>query len=109
MQTYSSQEENRHAMWDTTGKTNLATLKLPRLAVVPNAVVNWLSKTVQIPNELKVWLEKMMRTDLNYKKKGLIFILCIFNGGSTDGPKRQKKQCPENRSVASHRHRPKIL
>ena len=34
MQTHFSQEENRHAMWDTTGKTNLKIIRLPRLAVV---------------------------------------------------------------------------
>ena len=44
MQTHFSQEENRHAMWDTTGMKNLTTLRLPRLAVVPYAVVGWLSK-----------------------------------------------------------------
>ena len=35
LKTHSSQEENRHAMWDTTGMTNLTTLSLPRLVVVP--------------------------------------------------------------------------
>ena len=35
MQTHFSQEEKRHAMWDTTGKTNLKTLRFPRIAVVP--------------------------------------------------------------------------
>ena len=39
-----SQEENCHAIWDTTGRTNLTTMKLPRLAVLPYAVVEWLSK-----------------------------------------------------------------
>ena len=39
-----SQEENRHAMWDTTGKTNLTTVRFPRLAVLPYAVVELLSK-----------------------------------------------------------------
>ena len=35
MQTHFSQEENRHAMWDNTFKTNLTTVNLPMLAVVP--------------------------------------------------------------------------
>ena len=46
MQTHFSQEGNFHAMWDTTGRTNFTTVKLPRLAVVPYAVVDWLSKKV---------------------------------------------------------------
>ena len=56
-------------MWDTTGMKNLTTLSLPRLAVVPYAVVEWLSKKGQTPNELRVWLEKNMRIDVNYKKE----------------------------------------
>ena len=44
MQTHFSQEENRHVMWDTTGITNLTTLRLPMLAVVPYALVEWLSE-----------------------------------------------------------------
>ena len=44
MQTHFSQEENRHAMWNNTGMKNLTTLRFPRLAVVPYAVVEWLSK-----------------------------------------------------------------
>ena len=54
MQTDFSQEENRHAMWDTTGMTNLTTLKFTRLAVVPYALVEWLSKKGHTPNELRV-------------------------------------------------------
>ena len=69
MKKYFSQEENRHAMWDTTGMTNLTTLRLPRLAVVPHAVADWLSKKGRTPNELRIWLEKMMRTDVNYIKE----------------------------------------
>ena len=39
MQTHLSQEANCHAMWDTTGKTNLTTRKIPRLVVVPYEAV----------------------------------------------------------------------
>ena len=60
MQTHFSQEENRHAMWDNTGMTNLATLRLPRLVVVPYSVVIWISKKGRTSNELKIWLGKMM-------------------------------------------------
>ena len=35
---------NCHATWDTMGSTNLVTKKLPRLAVVPYAVVEGLSE-----------------------------------------------------------------
>ena len=54
---------------------NLTTLRLPRLAVVPYAVVEWLSKKWRTPNVLRVWLEKMIRTDVNYIKEdwGLFF------------------------------------
>ena len=59
MQTRFSQEENRHAMWYNTGRTNLTTVKLPRLAVAPYAMVGWLSKKGKTPNEFRVWLEKL--------------------------------------------------
>ena len=49
-QTYFIQEEKRHTVWDTTGKTNLTTLKLPRLEVVQYAVLEWLSKKGRTPN-----------------------------------------------------------
>ena len=39
----------------------------------------------------------------------MVFILCIFNGGSTDVPKRHKNQCPGHGSGTSHCHRTKIL
>ena len=35
MQTYFGQEENRDAMWDSTGMTNFTTLRLPRIVVLP--------------------------------------------------------------------------
>ena len=58
MQTNFILEENCHVMWDTTGRTNLTTVKLPRHEVVPYEVVEWLSKKGRTPNELRVWLEK---------------------------------------------------
>ena len=54
-----SQEENCHVMWDTTGMKNLTTIRFPRLAVVPYAVVEWLNKKGHTPNELRIWLEKL--------------------------------------------------
>ena len=69
MQTHFGQEANRHAMWDTTGMTNLTTLRLPRLAVVPYAVVEWLSKKGRTTNELRIWLVKTIRTDVNFIKE----------------------------------------
>ena len=69
MKTHSSQEENCHAMWDTTGRTNLTKVKLPRLSVVPYAVVEWLSKRGQTSNELRAWSKEMTRTDVNSKRE----------------------------------------
>ena len=54
MQKYFSQEENRHAIWNTTSKTNLTTVEFPRLAVVPYEVVEWISKKGRTPNELRL-------------------------------------------------------
>ena len=65
MQTHFNQEENRHDMWDTTGMTNLTTLRLPRISVVPYALVEWLSKKGRTANELSIWLEKMIRTEFS--------------------------------------------
>ena len=59
--------------------TNLITLRLPRLAVVPYAVVGWLSKKGRIPNELRIWLGKMIKIDINILKEdwGLFFEFSI--------------------------------
>ena len=56
-------------MWDTTGRTNLTTKKFPRLAVVTYVVIEWLSEGKRTTNELRVWLEETMRTDLNCQKE----------------------------------------
>ena len=55
--------------------TNLTTLRFPRLAVVLYALVEWLSKKGRTPNELRIWLEKMIRADINFIKEdwGLFF------------------------------------
>ena len=50
IQTHFIQEENRYAMEDTTGMKKWTTLRLPKLAVVPYAVVGWLSKKWRTPN-----------------------------------------------------------
>ena len=62
-------------MWDTTGMIKFTTLSLPRLSVVPYTVVEWLSKKESTPNELRIWLETMIRTDVNFIKDdwGLFF------------------------------------
>ena len=49
--------------------TNLTTVRLPRLAVVPYEVLEWLSKKGRTPNELRIWFGKMMIIDVNYKKE----------------------------------------
>ena len=69
MQTHFRQEEKLHDIWDSTGKKNLTTIKFPRLELVPYAVVEWLSKKGRTPNELRVWLGKMMTIYANYKKE----------------------------------------
>ena len=50
MQTHFSQDENRHAMWDTISMTKLTTLRFPRLTVIPYAFLEWLSKKGRTPN-----------------------------------------------------------
>ena len=59
--------------------TNLTTLRLPRLAVVPYALVEWLSKKWRTPNELRILLETMIITDVNFIKEdwGLFFEFSI--------------------------------
>ena len=49
-------------MWYTTGQINCTTRKLPRLAVVPYTLVEWLGEEGRTPNEFRVWLEDMMIT-----------------------------------------------
>ena len=68
IQTHFSQEGNRHAMWDTTGKTKLTIIKFTRLSVVPYASVEWLSEGGITPNELRMWLEEITRTEGNFQK-----------------------------------------
>ena len=54
---------------------NLITLRFQRLAVVPYPLVEWISKKGRTPNELRIWLGKMIRTDVNLIKEdwGLFF------------------------------------
>ena len=75
--------------------------------MVPYEVLEWLSKRGLTPNELRVWLEEMMRTDVNLQKRILGVILRILNGDGTDGPKRQEKKCPDHGGGTSHCHRQK--
>ena len=56
-------------MWETTGMKNLTTPRFPRLAAVPYVVVKWLSKKGRTPNELRIWLKKTIRTDVNFIKR----------------------------------------
>ena len=56
-------------MWDTTGMTNSTTIRFPMLAVVPYALVEWLSKKGRTPNDLSIWWETMIRTDVNFIKE----------------------------------------
>ena len=77
-------------MWDTTGRTKLTTLKLPSLAVVPYAVVEFLSKRRQTPNELRVWLEEIMTTDVNCKKENWEFFFSFSMAVAQMDPNNKK-------------------
>ena len=74
MKTYFSQEENRHSMSDTISMTNLTTLRLPSLEVVLYALVEWLIEKGCTPNELRIWLETMIRTDVNVIKEHWVLL-----------------------------------
>ena len=74
MQTHFTQESNRHSVWDTTGGKNLTTKKLPRMAVVPYADVYWISRGGQTSNELRVWLEEIVRNGANFQKDDWEFL-----------------------------------
>ena len=81
-------------MWDTTGMKNLTTLRLPRFAVVPYSVVEWISKKGRTPNELRIWLEKMMRTDVNFIKEDWdLFFSFSMAAEHMDPNDPKKKQC----------------
>ena len=67
MQTHFSQEGNHPAMWDTMVKTYLTTRKFPRLVVVTYTEVEWLSEGGRTPNQLRVCLEEMTRTEGNFQ------------------------------------------
>ena len=69
MKTHFSQEKNLRVVWDTNGRTNLTTMKFPRLAVVPYVVVEWLGKMGRTPNELRVWLEYIMKIYINCQRE----------------------------------------
>ena len=68
----------------------MKTIKLPRLAVAPYAVVIWLSKKGRTPNKLRVWLGKMMRTDVNYKKEDWDLFF-VFSMAATQMDPNNKK------------------
>ena len=82
-------------MWDTNGMTKLTTLRLPRLVVVPYAVVEWLSKQGRTSNELRIWLETMMRTGVNFVKEdwGLFFEFSMA-AEQMDTNEKKELSCP---------------
>ena len=55
--------------------TKLTTLRLTRIAVVPYAVAEWISKKGRTINELRIWLEKMIRTYVNIIKEDWVLFL----------------------------------
>ena len=78
-------------MWDTIGRTHLTTVKFPRLAVVPYAVVEWISKNGLTPNELRVWLEKLMKTDVDSKKDDWELFFAFSMAAAQMDPDDKKK------------------
>ena len=68
IQTHFIKESNCHSMWDTTGETNLKTKKFPRLTFVTYAAAEWLIQGDWTPNQLRVWLEEMVRNDAKFQK-----------------------------------------
>ena len=95
IQTHFSQEENCHAMWDTTGMKNLTALRLTRLAVVPYSLLEWLSKKGRTPNELRIWLETMIRTDVNFiKEDWSLFFESSMAAAHMDPNDKKVLSCP---------------
>ena len=95
-------------MWDTTGMKKLTSPSFPSIAVVLYALLEWLSKKGRTPNELRVWLEKMMRTDVNSKNDDWELFF-VFSMAAAQMDPNNKKKCPGHGIGTSHRHIPKIL
>ena len=78
-------------MWDTTGRSKLTTVKFSRLAVVPYAVVEWLSKRGRAPNGLRVWLEEMTRTYVNCEREDWELFFAFSMAAAQMDPKKRKE------------------
>ena len=73
----------------------MTTLRFPRLAVVPYAVVEWLSKKGRTPNELRIWLEKMIRTNVNFIKEDWgLFLELSMAAAQMDPNDKKELSCP---------------
>ena len=92
----------------TTGKTNLTTVKLPKLAVAPYAVVEWISKKGRTLNELRVLLKKWWEQMLITKKRIGIYY-SHYQWRQHRWTQMWNNQCHGHGSRTSHRHMPKIL
>ena len=76
-------------MW-ANNMTNLTTLRFPRLEVVTYAVLEWPSKKGLRPNELRIWLEKMMRTYVNFIKVDWDLLFAFLMAAAQMDPKNKK-------------------
>jgi len=90
METYFSQDGNRHSLWDTSGEVDRVEHNLPRLVVVPYAAVLWLSEKERTPNDLRVWIENMIRNDATCQKGDWQLLLDFAVGAAQADPGDKK-------------------
>ena len=70
--------------------TNLTTLRLPMLALVPYVLVEWLSKKGCTPNELRIWLETMIITNVNFIKEDWDLFFALSMAAAQKDPNDKK-------------------
>ena len=77
MQRNFGQERNNNTLWDTTGDTNKMKDNLPRLSMVPYAILECLVQAKRTPNEFRLWMENQDKDDPKFQKEDwelLIFL-----------------------------------
>ena len=68
MQGHFEQEGNNDTLWDTAGDTTKTKAELPRLAMAPYAMLEWLVQANRTPNELRLWTENKKKDNSNFQK-----------------------------------------
>ena len=71
--------------------TSLTTQRKTRLAVVPFSLVECISKKGRTPNELRIWLETMIRTDVNFIKEDWGLFLVFSMAAAQMDPNNKKR------------------